>query len=88
MKNYHAKNERIKREYFRFQINAGGKAEATLNGIRKALDRLRPLIAAAQGELAPEEVPGRLLHQASGGVAPVETPPAPVESEQPPGAAG
>ncbi len=39
MKNYNAKNERIKREYFRFQKNAGGKADATLKGIRKALDR-------------------------------------------------
>ena len=57
-----------------------------LRQVRKALDRLRPLIVAAQGELAPEEIPPRLLHQASGGVAPVET--APAESEQPPGAAG
>ena len=39
MKNYNAKNERIKRDYFRFQKNAAGKADATMNGIRKALTR-------------------------------------------------
>ncbi len=59
-----------------------------LRQVRKALDRLRPLIAAAQGELAPEEITGRLLHQASGGVAPVETAPAPAKMEPPPDAAG
>lgn len=39
MKNYNAKNERIKREYFRYQKDAQGKAVATLKGVRKALDR-------------------------------------------------
>lgn len=39
MPQYHPKNERIKRRYFEYQKNAAGKAETTLNGLRKALDR-------------------------------------------------
>lgn len=39
MAQYHPKNERIKRKYFEYQKNAAGKADATLNGLRKALDR-------------------------------------------------
>src|SRR3972149_1811351 len=33
------KNERIKRDYFRYQKEAARRAETTLNGIRKALGR-------------------------------------------------
>lgn len=39
MAKYSPKNERIKREYFRFQKHATGKADTTLNSVRKALDR-------------------------------------------------
>ena len=36
---YNPKNERIKREYFRFQKEAGRKADSTIDGIRKAIGR-------------------------------------------------
>lgn len=39
MKKYNAKNERIKKEYFRYQAEAKGKSPATLDGIRKSLRR-------------------------------------------------
>lgn len=39
MNKYNPKNERIKRDYFRFQTQAKQKSEATVNGIRKAIDR-------------------------------------------------
>jgi integrase len=39
MTKYNPKNERIKRDYFRFQTEAKQKAQSTLKGIRKALDR-------------------------------------------------
>jgi len=39
MTKYNAKNERIKRDYFRYQKEAARRAETTINGIRKALTR-------------------------------------------------
>lgn len=36
---YNPKNERIKREYLRFQKEAGRKADGTIDGIRKAIGR-------------------------------------------------
>lgn len=36
---YNPKNERIKREYLRFQKEAGRKADSTIDGIRKAISR-------------------------------------------------
>lgn len=39
MNKYNPKNERIKRDYFRFQTQAKQKSDATVNGIRKAIDR-------------------------------------------------
>lgn len=36
---YNPKNERIKREYFRYQKEAGRKADSTIDGIRKAIGR-------------------------------------------------
>jgi integrase len=36
---YNPKNERIKREFFRHQKETGGKADSTLDGIRKAIGR-------------------------------------------------
>ena len=36
---YNPKNERIKREYLRFQKEAGRKADSTIDGIRKAIGR-------------------------------------------------
>lgn len=39
MTKYSARNERIKRDYFRWQTDSQGKADSTLNGIRKALSR-------------------------------------------------
>ena len=39
MTKYNSKNERIKRDYFRYQKEAQQKADATLDGIRKALMR-------------------------------------------------
>ncbi len=39
MKKYNARNERIKKEYFRYQTEAKGKSPATLDGIRKSLHR-------------------------------------------------
>jgi integrase len=39
MKNYNPKNERIKRDYFRFQSEAGRKSDKTLDQIRKSLSR-------------------------------------------------
>lgn len=39
MTKYNPKNERIKRDYFRFQKEAGRKADKTLDQIRKALSR-------------------------------------------------
>lgn len=39
MKKYNAKNERIKKEYLRYQAEAKGKSPATLDGMRKSLRR-------------------------------------------------
>lgn len=39
MTKYNPKNERIKRDYFRFQKEAARKADPTLDGIRKAIAR-------------------------------------------------
>lgn len=39
MSKYNAKNERIKKEYFRYLAEAKGKSPATLDGIRKSLHR-------------------------------------------------
>lgn len=39
MTKYNPKNERIKRDYFRYQTDAEGKAESTMKGIRKAILR-------------------------------------------------
>jgi integrase len=39
MGRYNAKNERVKRDYYRFQTEAKQKALGTLRGIRKAIDR-------------------------------------------------
>ena len=39
MKKYHPKNERIKREYFRWLAEADCKSEKTIDGIRKAISR-------------------------------------------------
>lgn len=39
MQEYNPKNERIKKEYFRFLKEADQKAETTINGIRKAISR-------------------------------------------------
>jgi integrase len=39
MAKFNAKNERIKREYFRFQTEAKQKSQSTLRGIRKAIHR-------------------------------------------------
>lgn len=39
MTKYNPKNERIKRDYFRYQKEAARKSEPTLDGIRKALGR-------------------------------------------------
>ena len=36
---YNAKNERIKKEYFRYLVEADGKSPATLDSIRKSLRR-------------------------------------------------
>ena len=39
MPHYNPKNERIKKEYFRYQKEAGRKAESTIDAIRKATSR-------------------------------------------------
>lgn len=39
MSKYNSKNERVKRDYFRYQTEAKQKANATLKGIVKAIDR-------------------------------------------------
>ena len=39
MSAYNPRNERLKREYLRFQKEAGRKADSTLDGIRKAIGR-------------------------------------------------
>ncbi|TAL40178.1 MAG: site-specific integrase [Alphaproteobacteria bacterium] len=39
MTRYNTKNERIKREYFRYLKDATGRATATIDGIRKAISR-------------------------------------------------
>jgi integrase len=39
MNQWNAKNERVKRDYFRFQTEAKQKSKATLKGIVKAIDR-------------------------------------------------
>jgi hypothetical protein len=41
---YNPKNERIKREYFRYQKEAGRKADSTIEGIRKAIGRFEEYI--------------------------------------------
>lgn len=44
MNNYNSKNERIKRDYFRYQTEARQKSKATLKGIVKAVDRFERYI--------------------------------------------
>ena len=39
MRQYNAKNERIKKEYFRFLKEADRKSDSTIDGIRKAISR-------------------------------------------------
>ena len=39
MPHYNPKNERIKKEYFRYQKEAGRKADGTIDAIRKAISR-------------------------------------------------
>jgi site-specific recombinase XerD len=41
MRTHNAQNERIKREYFTYLIEAKGFSEATLDGVAKALNRLK-----------------------------------------------
>lgn len=36
---YNSANERIKRQYYQYVTEAQGKAQSTLNGIRKAINR-------------------------------------------------
>ena len=39
MVTFNPKNERIKRDYFRYQKEARGKADGTVDAIRKAISR-------------------------------------------------
>src|SRR6478736_3977174 len=39
MKNYTAKNERIKEEYYRWRVEVDGKSESAIDGICKSLRR-------------------------------------------------
>ena len=39
MPDYNPKNERIKKEYFRHLKEAGGRADTTIDGVRKAISR-------------------------------------------------
>jgi len=41
MRSYNCKNERIKKEYFRFLKEADRKADSTIDEVRKALRPLR-----------------------------------------------
>ena len=40
MRNYNPKNERIKKDYFRFLKEADRKADSTIDEVRKAISRL------------------------------------------------
>ena len=39
MRHYNPKNERVKKDYFRFLREADRKAESTVDGVRKAISR-------------------------------------------------
>ena len=47
---------------------------ARVHGARKILERIRPMIAAAQGQLAPEEIPARMQALATSLTAPAPEP--------------